>query len=462
VGAALLAGLGLRMWFIVHFGRAAGDGLVYSNIARNLVLHGIYGLTEGGPLPRPTLIRVPGYPIFLAACFRLFGINNYSAVLYVQAAADLVTCWLASLTAGRLFGRRAVLPVLWIAVLCPFTANYAATVLTETLVLTFIALTFYSLVCWKQAGLGFNRWLWLISAALGCGILLRPEQGLLAAAVVPAMLWMALRTQEQRRRLMASALPVALAAVCVLLPLVPWTARNWRTFYVIQPLAPGSANDPGEVVGFGFNHWYRSWAIEFASTAEVAWPYDDRRIELVDVPTRAFAVGCMVQRDVSRVSQPLYVRTAALFDAYNEETTASPAFDARFAELANERIQADPICYYVGLPVARVLNMMLRPRTEMMPIPLEWWRWSQHRAQTAFAAAYAALNFGYLALAGVGLVAWRRRGWLGSREIAWAMAASIVLRCVTLLALDISEPRFTLEFFPVLFVLAGGLFCGES
>ena len=56
---------------------------------------------------RSTLIRLPGYPLFLAACFRLFGMENYRAVLYVQLAADLLTCWLAAALAGRLFGRRA-------------------------------------------------------------------------------------------------------------------------------------------------------------------------------------------------------------------------------------------------------------------------------------------------------------------------------------------------------------------
>jgi 4-amino-4-deoxy-L-arabinose transferase-like glycosyltransferase len=462
VGVALLAGLALRLWFIAHFSRVAGDSLVYGNIARNLVLHWTYGLTEDGPVPRPTLIRVPGYPIFLAACFRLFGVDNFRAVFNIQAVADLLTCCLASATAGRLFGRRAVLPVLWIAALCPFTANYVATAITETLVLSFIALTFYSLVRWKQAGLGFNRWLWLLSAALGCGILLRPEQGLLPAAVVPAMLWMALGTKERRRKVIASALPVAVGAVCVLLPLVPWTARNWRIFHVIQPLAPSAAADPGEVIGFGFDHWVRSWAIDFISTAQIAWPYDDKVIDLANVPTRAFALGCSAPRGVPRESLPLYTHTASLFNDYNQETTASPALDARFAELANQRIKADPICYHAVMPVARLLNMVLRPRTELFYMPLDWWRWRDHRGQSAFAVAYAALNLAYLALACAGLAAWRRRGWLGTREIAWAMVASIILRCGVLLALDISEPRYTLEFFPVLFVMAGALFASAD
>jgi hypothetical protein len=38
------------------------------------------------------------------------------------------------------------------------------------------------------------------------------------------------------------------------------------------------------------------------------------------------------------------------------------------------------------------------------------------------------------------------------------MAASLILRCALLLTLDNAEPRYTLEFFPVLLAWAGALF----
>jgi len=87
-GAALLAGLLLRLWFVAHMARVAGDSLVYGGIAKTWLQRGVYGLTEAGPTPgsiqiRPTLCRLPGYPLFLAACFRLFGMGDYNAALKV-------------------------------------------------------------------------------------------------------------------------------------------------------------------------------------------------------------------------------------------------------------------------------------------------------------------------------------------------------------------------------------------
>jgi hypothetical protein len=113
-----------------------------------------------------------------------------------------------------------------------------------------------------------------------------------------------------------------------------------------------------------------------------------------------------------------------------------------------------------------MLDMTLRPRTEMMPVADEWWRWKEHRAQTAFAALYGALNIAFFALAFAGFRAWKRNDWMsfhppgqhGYRELAMAMAASLILRAVLLLFIDNSEPRYTLEFFPVFFVWIGALF----
>jgi hypothetical protein len=144
-----------------------------------------------------------------------------------------------------------------------------------------------------------------------------------------------------------------------------------------------------------------------------------------------------------------------------------PSIDARFAALGNERIHEHPLLYFFVLPVARVLNMTFRPRVEMMPIPLDWWAWRAHRAQTAFAASYAALNLAYIAFGFAGLRAWRRCGWRSampqsppgqSRELAIAMLATLILRAALLLTIDNSEPRYTLEFFPILFVWVAALF----
>ncbi len=330
-------------------------------------------------------------------------------MLWTQVATDLATCCLIAGLVKRLFGRRAALFAVWFAALCPFTATYAAQPLTESLVLTTIAAALYAFARWQHGGLGYNRWLWITAAALAYSILLRPEQVLFAVAVLAGMFWCLLRQRHAGRRFAEATLPVFAAAVCVVLPLVPWAIRNQRTFHVLQPLAPRYANDPGDLPPLGFARWYRTWAIEFADTENVYWNYAGTPIALADVPSRALDGGSAAG------TQGMRARTTKLLADYNatgtDSTEVDPVMDARFGELAAERIHAHPVLYYFALPVARVLDMTFRPRTEMIPVPLDWWAWGKHRAQTAYASAYAALDVAYIALGLAGFLVWKGRRW---------------------------------------------------
>lgn len=437
LAAALAAGLAFRLVFVHFYGQTSGDSLIYGDIAKNLLQHGIYGMS-GGDIPTPTLIRLPGYPLFLAACFKLFGVEHYTAVMLVQCVADLGTCALAAATAMRLFGRRAGVCALWLGVLCPFAVNYAAVPLTETLSLFCIALAFYALARWQAAGtLQIDASFWMMVAALAYAILLRPDGGLLAAVVVPAVAWGAWRQASSAQAVKQ----VALLCAVILLPLVPWTVRNWHDFHVVQPLAPRYANDPGELVGYGFNHWYRSWAIDFVSTEDVYWSLNGSAIQIDDIPTRAFD------------SDAQYDETQQLLADYNTKTRLTKALDARFQRVADERIAANPVRYYVTLPAARLADMWLRPRTETLPVADAWWKDSP--GVRLFSWGYVGLNLFYIVAAGFGgWMAWKRLP-KPQRTMVWAMLAYIVLRSALLFTLDNSEQRYTLEFFPIFFVLAG-------
>jgi hypothetical protein len=272
-------------------------------------------------------------------------------------------------------------------------------------------------------------------------VLLRPDQGLLAAAVVPVMAWVGLR------RGFRGLWPAVVASVIVVLPLFVWAERNWQVFHVVQPLAPRYANDPGEDVPYGFQRWYRTWAIDFKSTVDVYWTYDGSVMRIGDLPRRAFD-------NAGQAAQ-----TRELFAAYNLETSATPAFDAAFAQIADERVAAHPLRNYVELPVARELNMWLRPRTELLKLPIDWWAVRAHPRWSVFEIAYALLNAAYLAFALMGMWRWR---WHGHGAVAAAMVAFVALRCALLLTLDNSEPRYTLECFPVVILLAGISFARRS
>ena len=100
--AALAAGLVLRLWILKDLCHVDGDSLVYGALAKNLLLHGRYAFAAANGQMVPTLIRLPGYPLLLALCFRLFGMENYYFAALLQIVLELAGCLLLAEFAARI------------------------------------------------------------------------------------------------------------------------------------------------------------------------------------------------------------------------------------------------------------------------------------------------------------------------------------------------------------------------
>src|ERR1039458_8361618 len=145
-----LAAFALRIFLYIRFPHVTGDSLVYGDIAKNWLQHGIYGLTHAEG-PRPTWIRLPGYPAFLAACFALFGSEHYNAVLLVQIVFDVAGCFVISDLARRTVSPRAARFAFLLAPLCPLDRKSTVGPLAETLSIFFTVIARYCAVSAFQA-----------------------------------------------------------------------------------------------------------------------------------------------------------------------------------------------------------------------------------------------------------------------------------------------------------------------
>jgi 4-amino-4-deoxy-L-arabinose transferase-like glycosyltransferase len=428
------AALLLRLIFLIRFPAVVTDSFFYGDIAKNWLQHGIYGLSGPDEIS-PTYTRLPGYPAFLALVFAIFGMEHYRTALVVQIFFDLGTCFFCADIALRLFGPRVAKLAFLLAALCPFLANYSAAALTETLeiFLTAAALDF-ALAALQNAKLR----LWgICGACCGAAILLRPDGALLLIAIMAYLAWKAASRKKTPAALspkyfVKAALLVVLIAI---LPLVPWTLRNWRTFHRFQPLAPRYANEEDEFVPMGFNHWVKTWMADYTSVEEIYWQVPGSPINAQQLPFRAFDNS--LQRD----------QTMQLISDYNDELHISPELDQRFAALASERIREHPLRYYLELPVLRILDMWLRPRTEMLPSDSRWWEFNDEPKWSILAISFGALNLAYVLCTIVGWLRWRGMEWLG------LLTLFVVLRSAFLGSLENPEPRYTLEMYPIVIVL---------
>jgi Dolichyl-phosphate-mannose-protein mannosyltransferase len=458
VFSAVLAGLVLRTALILKFPVSdAGDSPFYIELAWNWLKHGLYGLTVNGTIV-PVDMRVPGYPAFLALVFALAG-ESPRAVMFAQVVLEMLTCCAIALIAARLAPqyarRRTAIAGLWLAALCPFTANYTAAVLAETLA---IFLTAFAILVLLETELGaeesgarttrsirpLSPW-FLTGIIVGFGTLVRPETPLLlcAAGLVTVALWW--RPCNWPRLIRA----IALMMCGLLLPLAPWAARNWSALHEFQPLAPRYGQLPGELAPRGFDAWTGTWLWRFRDVFAVSWNLNGTPIEMADIPPSAF--DSAAQR----------ARVATLLASYNQTLTLTPSEDHQFAEIARERTALHPLRTWLKVPLLRSLALWFAPRVELLPYTGQLFpiarEWDEDREDFCVTVALVLTNAAYLALAMVGTwAAWRISP---LRPMVAFLLVFIALRTAFIAWFaETPEPRYVLECFPAVIALAAFAF----
>jgi len=451
--------LALRLLFVFTSPHITDDSRIYADIAKNWLGHGIYGITDSGQVV-PTYIRLPGYPAFLATTFALLGEDNFRAVLLLQVLFDLGTCFVVTDLARRMLGNRTACAAFLLTALCPFLANYTGAALTETLEVFFTALALdFATIGSRELDAGrLLPWLWC-GLAIFANISLRPDGGLLLAAIglyLLLLLVRAVRAHQPRFRLFAAGVVLTVFALG---PFVPWTIRNWRVFHRFQPLTSRYANGPDDFVPLGFNHWVKTWMADYVSVEEIYWQEPGAKIDPQDLPNRAF--DSLEQKQ----------ETLEAINWYNETTEIDAELDTQFEALAKQRVEHSRLRYYVWLPLLRIADMWLRPRTELLPPDPRWWLLEDDVKWMALSLGFGAINLAYIVMAILGVVSVARarrgstQGRLASAKTPTYLGLLVIfllLRSAFLGTLENPEPRYTLECYPAVIVCATALFREKS
>ncbi|HYV24849.1 MAG TPA: hypothetical protein VE969_06390 [Pyrinomonadaceae bacterium] len=509
---------------------APDDGRVYAQMARNVLEQHLFS-HDSQPPYSPSLIRLPGYPGFLAGIYSVFGHTNNGAVRIIQALIDTATCALIALLAffwqpDEKKKRTTAIAALALAAVCPFTTIYTATILTEVLtnflmVAMFVAVTiaFKKLTTEDTEENKNNKknWrtalLWWGVAGLigGVAVMMRPDSGLFLAAVgltlVITGLWPLVlgfrkksktneqnsKTKDQRPKINLSRVIASGAALSFtfILVLAPWTIRNWRVFHVFQPLAPAHGEMPGEFVPRGYYLWLRTWLDDQSYVQPFLWSLDTDPIDIDDIPAYAFdsenekkRVATLIEAynnesDQDSSSEPQPSPNASPTPTPNGEEEESepesdkpdnsaqqdhpqvemtPEIDAAFGELARDRIARHPFRSYVWLPLKRARTIWFDTHAQYWPFegtlfPLEDLDYSTH--QHIWLPLFAGLTAVYTILGLLGAWFLWESGRFDARRWLLLVFLAILLRLILFSWIENPEPRYTVEFFPLLSVLGG-------
>ncbi len=207
----------------------------FDTYAVNLINTGVYGLTPGVP----DAVLPPLYSVFVAGVYALFGRSSL-AIALAHTLLDVISIALLVMITRRLFPRRGHviggLAGVFYAVY-PYLIFQNLTLIDTPLFITMLHLFVYLTVLLRQRE-RFDRAAWVIAAAagltLGGAALVRPV--LVFLAVLLPFWFMARLTLTQ------SILRLLPVAVLGLLPILPWTARNYGVYgeLVMMSVTAGS------------------------------------------------------------------------------------------------------------------------------------------------------------------------------------------------------------------------------
>ena len=191
----------------------------------------------------PEVIRTPGYPIFVAAIYLLFGVGNNMAVAIAQAFVFAAICAMVFLITRRIAGDRSAIVAAAMTALYPPLPYFGSLIVTE-LWTAFMA-TAAILVCLRAAQRGRLRDYVLAGALFTATTMVRP-----AFVLMPFFFAIAVPLLVKSQRTQAALKGWAALFVTAALALTPWLAYNYVNLGQIT-LSPAG--------GIGRGLWEGSW-----------------------------------------------------------------------------------------------------------------------------------------------------------------------------------------------------------
>jgi 4-amino-4-deoxy-L-arabinose transferase-like glycosyltransferase len=401
LGAILLLGFGLRAYRVVEPLPTPGDDAhAYYALAKSLYTEGSFG---GANFHDPSDWS-PGAPLLYAASFYATGGAREGTARIVELLLGLATIVVVYLLGRRLACRPAgLLAAFAVAVYPPFIHSIGALYSEPPAMFTLPA----AVLAFLWAGERERPRAWLLPGLLfGLTAMFRPEYLLVGVAFAV----LALVRIGRRRGWQPGLAAAALLVTALLIPIVPWAVRNQVVLHRTVPISTGG----GKALYVG-----------------TFLPADGEYQRVKAILARRY-----LHRDLPPHSEAL------------EEVDPTPLFDRvakRYPDLPRDsalgKIGKQNFSKYFGEDPVDYLAMTARKT---------WRMWSSGIGEAMESGAGRALQTltVALAIAGLGVLAWRRRWW----ELA-AMATPIGL--VTAVgAISLAAPRRNEVLMTLIFPLA--------
>lgn len=211
----------------------------YRQLGAGLATSGRFTRSAAGDAFVPESIRTPGYPLFVAAVYKFFGVGNQMAVAMAQGIVFVAICLMVYGLASRILSHSGALVAAVLTALFSPIPYFGALVMTEVWATFMLTATLLATMRLRERSDAVTA---VVAGALAAGTALtRP-----AFVLLPLLLFGVMAAVDGRRLRRA----YATAAVAAAVTLLPWFAHNYVYFNRIT-ISP--ANGLGRAV------WEASW-----------------------------------------------------------------------------------------------------------------------------------------------------------------------------------------------------------
>ncbi len=397
------------------------DSMSYIDPGVNFFSHGTFALTCD-PECLPSLVRTPAYPLIVGLLLGPLALPH-AAVYVFQALIDALSTLLVAALGGAMGGRKTAVVSAFVHALNPFSAVFAAQIMTESVATLALLGCVYLLFRLRLASSVSPTRGWLaLGILLGFATLVRP-----AFAPIPGVLALAMFERKQWQQLLRG---WTIATGGFALIVAPWVIRNWVV------TRNGGADDSFRVLA--------SWAVPryraLSTPGLVLWYQSFEEPFIWDRPREAPITATYLLPGERERTEQLFEGVRAV------NLLITPELDAEFDRLAKERIAAHPFRTRVLPPISRAARLWITPRLSSFGIESArlsgLFGKSMLIAATAMNACFALLGFF------TGFVLWR------SVAARLLLAVPVYLTVAHSIIMWGNQSRYVVPGFPEIAVLA--------
>lgn len=336
---ALILGLVIRLIYTLQYPLLLGDGYEYHQEAVNILKYGIFSRSEYPPI-EPTYTRVPGYPLFLAGVYFIFG-THYQYALIVQVILSIITAyWIYRLILDSTIPKAKQIAYIFLVLNAVyFRADiFVNHILSETLT-TFITVgTAYYLIHQKN--------LYKTAFLLGYSMIIRVDMVILPVFIL-FFLWL------YRSKYKFSYKKAIISVFLLILPIGLWTLRNAIVFGIFMPVS--SPFPVHSVSKSGFALWCKTWITKESEMQRGHWSimfceYQD--FGKADIPEYAFWSE-KEKKDIIQIQNEI-----------NQTHVYTYQMDSIFRHYAHEHIQKKPFKVFIVNPILTAWHLWVHTGSE--------------------------------------------------------------------------------------------------